>query len=301
LIEKDKIQKFLFENLGIRGEIVRLNTSWQEMLKRHSYPSAIHNVLGQMVAASTLLSSTLKFEGSLIMQIQDTGVLRLAMTECTHDKSIRGIAQFGDCKPHESLLDLTGNGTLAITIEPKKGERYQGIVDLSSGDFVRSLQDYMCRSQQLTTWLWLYSDNEQCTGMLLQKLPDNSNNSNNYKLSHVDKDQDSWTRVVSLAQTITHKEMSSLSFKDIVYRLFNEEHVRVFKPETISFKCSCTRERVGDMLRMLGSGEMHSALEQEGELTINCEFCNQKYQFDRVDVEELFASSQQYNHSTTRH
>lgn len=238
------------------------------------------------------------------MQIQGTGTLRLAMTECTNDKTIRGIAQFENSTPHESLLELTGNGTLAITIVPKKGERYQGIVDLSSGDFVQSLQDYMCRSQQLTTWLWLFSDSDQCTGMLLQKLPGNSNdpdNSDNHNMPYVEKDQDSWSRVVTLAQTITPKEMSSLAFKNIVHRLFNEEDVRVFKPESINFKCSCTRDRVGDMLRMLGYDEVHTALKQEGTLSINCEFCNQKYEFDRVDVEELFASSQQFKLSNTRH
>ena len=296
--DKDKIQKFLFENLGIRGEIVRLNNSWQEMLKRHNYPSTIQNILGQMTAASTLLSSTLKFDGSLIMQIHGTGALRLAMAECSSDKTIRGIAQFDDPESHESLLDLTGKGTLAITIDPKKGDRYQGIVDLSNGDFVQSLEDYMRKSQQLTTWLWLFADEEQCVGMLLQKMPEDAND---YKIFHREKDQDSWTRVVTLANTITREEMLSLSFQNIVHRLFNEEDVRIFKPEPIRFKCSCTRDRVRNMLRMLGYEEVLAALIQEEVLAVNCEFCNQKYEFDRVDVEALFASSQQFTHSTTRH
>lgn len=298
MVDKDKIQKFIFENLGIRGEIVRLTDSWQEVLKRHDYPTTIRNVLGQMIAASTLLSSTLKFDGSLIMQIQGKGALRLAMAECSSDKAIRGIAQFEDPDPNESLLELTGNGILAITLDPKKGERYQGIVDLSSGDFVKSLEDYMDRSQQLTTWLWLYADKEQCAGMLLQKLPEDINQ---IKTFPPVTDQDSWSRVVTLAKTITRKEMQSLSFQNIIHRLFNEEDVRIFNPEPVSFNCSCTRDRVRNMLRMLGYEEVYAALEQEEVLGISCEFCNKKYKFDRVDVKELFASDQQFKHSSTRH
>ena len=156
----------------------------------------------------------------------------------------------------------------------------------------------MCRSQQLTTWLWLHANSNQCVGMLLQKMPEKLSPGYN---GYAEEDSDAWSRVTQLANTVTADEMLTLSFQMLIYRLFHEEDVRVFEPVPVSFRCTCTRERVTGMLKMLGYDEVKSILTQQGKVAVNCEFCNHYYELDRVDVEELFAADHPLGRSSTRH
>ena len=292
--DRDLHQRFLFEYYPVRGELVHLNQSWQEILKRHEYPDNIQKILGEMAAAAVLLAATLKFKGSLIMQIQGSGPLSMAVIEATSDRTLRGLAQWdGDIAGME-LLEMAGAATLAITIDPDVGERYQGIVDLGSGDIGDALEDYMLRSQQLDTRLWLFADASGASGMLLQKMPEGFSND-------VHDDDDAWSRVTQLADTIHKEELSQLPFEELLHRLYHEEDVRVFEKHLVSFRCSCTRERVVDMLRMLGYQEVQSVFESEPNVGVRCQFCNHYYEFDRVDVEELFALNVAASDSTTRH
>jgi len=285
--DRDLLQRFLFENLSIRGELVHLNAAWQEMLRRHEYPDTIQDILGEMAAAAVLLSSTLKFKGSLIMQIQGDGPLSMAVVESTSDRTLRGLAQWQGDVSSPDLLDLVGKGTLAVTIDPEVGERYQGIVDLSCGDIGMALEDYMLRSQQLETRLWLYTDETQSAGMLLQKMPGDNQPA---KSNVINEDDDGWGRVTQLAATIDQEELTELSFSNVIYRLFHEEDVRIFDAEPVSFRCTCTRDRVRGMLRMLGYDEVKSVLDENAKVGVNCQFCNHYYEFDCVDVEALFAT-----------
>jgi len=280
--DRDLRQRFLFENFSVRGELVHLNQSWQEIVKRDIYPPSIQTLLGDMAAAAVLLSATLKFKGSLIMQINGSGPLSMAVMEVTSANTMRGLAQWQGNVETNNLLQLLSSSVLAITIDPEVGERYQGIVDMTGGNLAQALENYMDRSQQLQTRIWLNTDASQASGMLLQKMPAASS------FHPLSEDEDGWSRVIMLADTVRPDELSALEFSQLLMRLFHEEDVRIFEKIPVSFRCSCTRDRVIDMLKMLGYAEVKSILEEKNRVEVRCQFCNHYYGFDAVDIEHLF-------------
>lgn len=287
--EKDILQRFLFEYAPVRGEAVRLDATWRQVLERHDYPPAVRGVLGEMMVASVLLSATLKFDGRMTLQIQGDGPINLLVVECwTYQGpegkryTLRGLAHGGEDVEPGLLQDMFGTARLAITLEPSEGERrYQGIVELVGERLADALHDYLQRSEQLDTYLWLAADSEHAAGMLLQRLPGDEGT-----------DADAWNRAQRLGDTLREDELLTLPPGEIIYRLFHEEDVRLFESETVAFHCSCTRERVGDMLRSLGMDEVHQVLKEQQDIRVACEFCNQQYVFDAVDAEQLFASDE---------
>jgi len=196
------------------------------------------------------------------------------------------------------LQQLVGKGSLAITLEPKQGRRYQGIVDVSVGGLSEAIEDYMHRSQQLETKMWLTVDDNQATGLLLQKLPEPEGLR---KIVLSEEDADAWNRVTTLADTVHKDELANLSFEELLRRLFYEEDVRLFEAEPVSFRCSCSKDRVRNTLKMLGYEEITSLFEERQKVSVNCEFCNHLYEFDRVDIEELFASDVKVDGSQRTH
>lgn len=279
---RDSLQRFLFENANVRGEIVHLDATWREILQRADYPAPVRDLLGEMMAAAALLSATIKFEGSIIMQMQGAGPVSLLVVECTHQHALRGLAHWdGELDEAGSLSDLVGDGRLVITVDPGPGrERYQGIVALEGRTLAEALDNYLARSEQLATRLWLAADANSAAGLLLQRLPGGQ------------PDPDAWSRVTHLGETVTASELIELPAADVLHRLFHEEDLRVFEAQAVSFRCSCSRERVANMLRTLGTDEVHEILEEQGEVEVSCEFCNQRYAFDPVDVDQLFAGAQ---------
>ena len=287
----DNLQRFIFENAPIRGEIVHLDATWQAVLERRQYPPRVREVLGELMAAAALLTSTLKFDGRLIMQIQGKGPVSLLVVECTSDRTMRAIAQWQGEIPDAPLAALVGDGRLAVTIDPLKGkERYQAIVALEGLTVAEAFENYFARSEQLATRLWLASDPQQAAGMLLQRLPDAD-----------PSDDDAWVRAVHLGSTITREELLALPVREIVHRLYHEEDIRLFSRTPVSFRCSCSRERVEAVLRMLGRDEIHSILDEQGSVSVDCEFCGSRYEFDRIDAEQLFAALHSAPATPTRH
>ena len=287
----DNLQRFIFENAPIRGEIVHLDATWQAVLERRQYPPRVREVLGELMAAAALLTSTLKFDGRLIMQIQGKGPVSLLVVECTSDRTMRAIAQWQGEIPDAPLAALVGDGRLAVTIDPLKGkERYQAIVALEGLTVAEAFENYFARSEQLATRLWLASDPQQAAGMLLQRLPDAE-----------PSDDDAWVRAVHLGSTITREELLALPVREIVHRLYHEEDIRLFSRTPVSFRCSCSRERVEAVLRMLGRDEIHSILDEQGSVSVDCEFCGSRYEFDRIDAEQLFAALHSAPATPTRH
>jgi molecular chaperone Hsp33 len=277
----DSLQKFIFENTPIRGSIVQLDATWQAVLERHEYPLPIKHILGELMASAALLATTLKFDGSLIMQIQGDGAVKLLVVECNSDLTLRAMAQWDDASLDglATLRQLTGDGRFVITIDPKDSRQtYQGIVELTGETVAETLQHYMETSEQLATRLWLTTGNNQAAGLLLQKLPGNQ-----------EMDIDAWDRAVQLASTVKEEELL-LAPKEILHRLYHQEDVRLFEPIAVSFRCTCSRERVIGMLRMIGHEEVSATLKQEGKVEVICQFCNRQYEFDAVDAEQLFAS-----------
>jgi len=292
LKQSDSLHRFMFEHAAVRGEIVHLEATWKAVLERRDYPPALRTVLGELMAAAALLSATLKFSGSLIMQIQGGGPVRLLVVECGADLTMRAMAHWeGDLAEGAALPELVGEGRFVITLDPKKGgQTYQGIVDLEGGSVATVLENYMQRSEQLDTRIWLAAGSHGAAGMLLQKMPDGP-----------EADKEAWNRAVHLGATVKPRELLDLSAREIIHRLFHEEDIRLFDSTPVHFGCTCSRERVANTLRMLGYDEVHSLLDEIGYIEADCEFCNQHYVFDVVDAEQVFASDGTGPASYTRH
>jgi molecular chaperone Hsp33 len=296
---KDTLQKFIFENAAVRGEFVEISDTWREIQARHHYPAPVKTVLGEMVAAAALLSANLKFNGSIVMQIHGDGPVRLMVVECDSELRLRATAklvdgaQVPDAASLTSLLNEHGKGRFVITLDPAEkmpGQQpYQGIVPLDGEDVATVIEHYMMRSEQLDTRLWLAADDQVSRGLLLQKLPRHSGKDDQVQQASEADDLETWNRAVMLASTLKREELLSTDIQTLMNRLFWEEKVRVFEPLHPQFNCSCTREKVGNMLKMLGKDEVDDALNELGHLGINCDFCGKHYEFDKVDCAQLFA------------
>ncbi len=281
MAEPDTLRRFLFEGAAVRGVMVHLDATWRAVLERHDYPEPLRELLGEMMAAVALLSATLKFEGRMIAQLQGSGPVTLLVVEASSERTLRAIAHWNREIPAGDLQDILGDGRLVITLEPSDGaERYQGIVELTGSTLADAIVHYLERSEQLDTGLWLAAGKDSTAGLLVQKLPDSAEG----------EDADFWNRISQLTATLKRKELLELDVRELIHRLYHEEDVRLFESEPMCFRCSCSRERVGNMLRSLGKAEVQSILEEQGEVEVACEFCNQKYQYDAVDTEQLFAS-----------
>lgn len=287
--EHDQLHRFLIENTNVRGELVHLNATWQAILERTEYPENVRKILGEALAACALLAATIKFDGSLILQIRGDGPLHMLVIQATSDGTMRAIARWHGDVPDHGLKSIFGNGQMLITIEPERGEPYQGIITLQGDYLNQALEAYFQQSEQLNTRLWLVSSSQACGGFLLQEMPGDN------------PDTDAWDRTTHLASTLTSTELLQLSAKEFLHRLYHEEDVRLFKSAPLCFRCDCSRERISNMLISLGIDEVHSILEEQGNINVDCEFCNAHYSFDAVDIEALFACSNQPDIPTTRH
>jgi len=277
----DNLHRFIFDNTPIRGNIVSLNQTFNTALQHQHCPPVLRKALGELMAASALLAATLKLEnGALVLQIQGRGALKLLVVECTSTLNMRATAKWEGDVENETLPDLIGDGQFVITLDPKDGgQAYQGIVPLEGENIAEVLQNYMQRSEQIETRIWLACDEQQAAGMLLQKLPDLP-----------EQDMDAWPRACYLADTVKPKELLTLPAATLLQMLFNEEDVRLFEPQPVQFHCSCSRSSVGNMLRMLGTEEVDSIIEEQGSIEVHCDFCNTAYSFDKVDAEQLFST-----------
>jgi molecular chaperone Hsp33 len=288
----DTVRRFLFDRFPVRGYVVHLDASWRALFEHHRYPDVVRDTLGEAAAATVLLASTLKFEGQLTLQMQGPGPMHLLVMQATHRMAIRGVARSrGDLPTERKLQSLAGEGgQVTVTIEnTDRTSRYQGIVPLIGEGFAGCLQHYFERSEQLPTRLWLAATQERAAGLLLQRLPTGSSASaEEDELVAAEGDED-WNRVLHLAGTLTSGELVQLPGSELLRRLFHEEDVRMFDPEPVFFQCTCSRDRVGGILRSLGEREVRSVLEEQGSVEVRCEFCNRAYRFDAVDVAALFA------------
>jgi len=287
----DTLSRFLFENTPIRGNSVHLTNTFQLALNKQALPKGLKRALGELMAASALLTATLKMNGALVLQIQSKGILKLLVVECTSDFGIRATAKFsGDIHDEQNLFELIEQGQFVITLDPKDGgQTYQGIVPIEGDSISSILENYMLRSEQIDTKIWLSCDGNSAAGMLLQKLPDTMNQTTKQDEALV-QDLDAWNRIGHLADTVSDEEILNLPIETLLHRLFHEENVRLFEASNTRFFCSCSRASVSNMLRMLGEEEISSILEEQGKIEVNCDFCNTHYSFDQVDAAQLLAT-----------
>jgi molecular chaperone Hsp33 len=281
--ETDISHRFIINQQGVRGQWTLLESSYQTVIAKHDYPLELQAILGEMMAAAILLSATLKFEGSMTIQARGQGPVSLLSVECTHDYKLRGIARWDGETHNKDFRGLLGSANLAITITPVKGERYQGIVPLDGENLAQCLEHYFQTSEQIATKIQLFHGNNRAGGLLLQVLPTHSG-------IRVDPavQQEDWERVTLLAQTLTAEELLNLDCSTVLQRLFHEEAVELFPAEPVAFECSCSRERTAEALVQMGQPELEQILREEGAIEVVCQFCNQLYRFDAVDVTMLF-------------
>jgi molecular chaperone Hsp33 len=286
VLVEDVLHRFLLERAGVRGVLVRLGAAWREVAGRADYPPALNGLLGESLAASALLTGNIKLEGNLSIELKSSGPLRLLFTECSDQGRLRGLARWDGVLPAPLELEALPDAVMAITIgHAERGQRYQGLVDLRHAELGGALEGYFTQSEQLPARILLAADGEHAVGLMLQRLPGEGGRDGV-------QDEDAWPRIGHLVDTLGKQEMLATAPEELLYRLFHEESVRLFDPRPLAFGCSCTRERVESMLRSLGRAEVEAALEaREGEIEVTCEFCAQRYTFDRIDAEHLLSHS----------
>ena len=266
--QADQVRAFLFEGAGIRGRLVRIDQTWREMLERHEYSADVAALLGQAAAAGVLLADNLKGRGSVHVQIQGEGDLRLLLVQCDHALNLRGLARGERLDGDGSMRELLGEGRMMVTVDPGPGqERYQGIVALAGESLAESLEGYFRDSAQLLTRLWLGVSGGSAVGLMLQRLPDAT------------IDEEDWRTLGLLADTARLAELAELSAAELLRRLFVGYDVRLFDARPIGYDCRCTREHLDNVIRLLGREEIESILAEQGGLELNCEFCNKAFQF----------------------
>jgi len=280
MIQHDQLHRYLFENVAVRGELVTVSETLEQVLTNHSYPQPVKNVLAELLVATSLLTATLKFAGDITVQLQGDGPMSLAVINGNNNQQLRGVARVqGDIPENADLKTLVGNGYLVITIAPEEGERYQGVVGLEGDTLAACLEDYFLRSEQLPTRLIIRTGEHDgkmaAGGILLQVMP--AQNAQTTDFEHL----------ATLTDTIKAEELFGLPANDVLWRLYHEEEVTVYEPQAVEFKCTCSRERCADALRTLPDEEVDSILADDGEIDMNCDYCGSHYVFNSMDIAEI--------------
>lgn len=287
--EVDRLRRFLFENEPLRGHWVRLEESWAQARVHQNHPPAVTRILGEAMAATSLLAAALKFRGTLTLQITGGGSLALLIAQATHDQHLRAVAQLKDeLNPptEEGFRELIGDGRLVVTIDRGDGSPpYQGIVPLVGATLAECLERYFEDSEQLPTRIVLAADENRAAGLLLQKLPSPAA-SGEAAAGHV---QDLWEEASLLLATVKPRELLDLEVEHLLQQVYGAHDLRLFEADSVRFQCRCDEERVASLLQSLGEAEVRSVLEEQGMVTVTCEFCQRPYRFDAIDVEQLFA------------
>jgi molecular chaperone Hsp33 len=292
-MDKDTLRPFIIENTDIRGEWVHLDESWQELLGASKYPAAVRQVLGEAAAAVCLLAATIKFDGSLILQINGTGPVNMLVIQATSDGHIRGLAQIDEQAEGQQLEsripDLFGQGQIVISIvTDKENERYQGIIVLQGDTLAHCLDDYFKQSEQIPTRVYLTSDDNSAAGLLIQQLPGKETADQPILSEPDDERSESWAKASSLTNTLTSEELLTLDINTLLHRLFHEDDLRLFDGSKISYQCSCSREKIENTIRSLGKAEVTEIIDEQEKIEIHCDFCNTLYSLDVIDIEGIF-------------
>lgn len=284
MTQTDTLTRFLIEDLNIRGQLLVLEQTTQEAFGKHPYPEAIREQLGEALCCALLLSATLKIEGSTALQARGDGPMTLLMAEATESQTVRGLARWDEQDSNASsnpmgLRDLLGaNAALSITLTPRVGQRYQGIVPLEKNNLAACLEDYFGHSEQLMTSVQLFRQGTRIAGLLLQELPTSSESAER---------EANWQHVQSLAQTLQADEATQLDANTVLRRLFHQHDVRVLDARPAGFACTCSEQRTLNALKALEESVLHEILQEQGHIEMNCEFCGHRYQFNRDQISQL--------------
>jgi len=267
----DQLVRYTFADQDVRGELVQLTSSYQSLIRGHQYPPLVQQALGEMMAAVSLLTATLKFEGHIAVQLQGDGPLNFIAVNGNHQQQLRGIARIRDEIKSTNIRDMIGKGQLVITLEPEQGERYQGVTSADADSIAEMLENYFMQSEQLATKIWLNADGEHAAGMLLQRMPASG------------KDMTGFEHLTTLTETITEQELYTLPAEQLLHRLYHEETVHIYPPQSVSFVCGCSRERTLEALASVPVEQIKEILEQDSEIVMTCDYCLTEYRFSQED------------------
>lgn len=284
--QSDLLHRYIFNQAHVRGELVQLQESYQKILASSDYPPIIQHLLGELMAATCLLTATLKFEGEISLQLQSEGAVKYAVINGTHDQNLRGVARWDEqlAALPDSFSALFSKGIFVITITPKQGERYQGMVALDKPSLAECIEAYFEQSEQLATKVLLRTSTSEsgakAAGMLLQVLPTSSE-------STALADRPEFEHLAQLTETLKDEELFDLPAEEVLYRLYHQEDAELFKPQPVQFKCSCSKERSAAALANVDKQELLEIVASEGDIKVNCQYCHAEYRFDAIDVESI--------------
>lgn len=274
----DSITPFAFESMAVRGALVHLSRAWRRMQRDHDYDALVRETLGQSAAATALIAQSLKFDGAITLQLQGNGMLQMLVMQCTDDLDLRGMAVVSEDRTASSFVELVGEARCAITVDA--GDRpYQGIVAIDGDSLSSSLEHYFDRSVQVPSHVALVADEHVAGGILLQQMPGQR------------VDEDDWNRLRYLARTLSLGDFDGEAGLNLLRKLFSEDDVRVHEPRPVAFRCRCSKQKVENVLKMLGEKESRAVLDEQGEIEVSCEYCGRRRRFDTVDVGRLFADN----------
>jgi len=276
---KDTVIPFVFEDLPVRGALVQLERAWHRMQLGHEYPAPLRDILGEAAAAAALIAQSLKFQGKVTLQVSGNGPLSMLVMQCTDQLDLRGMVHGSGAVTDAPFAELVAGARCAVTVDSTAGERpYQGIVEIRPESLAASLENYFARSAQVPSHVQLVADGNRCGGILLQQMPGESVSP-----------ADDWRRVGLLAGTLRGADLEAGASHELLHRLFAEDDVRAFAPRTARFRCRCSRQKVEEVLRLLGEAETRAACEETGQVEVTCEYCGRLRSFDAVDVSRVFA------------
>lgn len=279
----DSIQRFLFEQASVRGELAQLKQSYQDVLAAQDYPASVQVLLGEMMVAASLLVDTIKIEGELTLQVQGKGKVDYAVISANHQQELKGIARWRADPGDANFAEMFKGGIFTITISPTLGQRYQGIVAIDKPTLAECLEGYFEQSEQLPTKIELRVAPKTCAaGLFLQVVPSSAESS-------VSKANEEFLHLATLAESIQTDELTQLSVEQILHRLYHQEEVRVFEPQGVVFKCSCSKEKSASALKSIDKNELLDIIKSEGAIKMNCQFCHAEYQYDEMDVATIHA------------
>lgn len=277
--QTDSLQRFIFEHANIRGEIVHLDQTYQTLMSQRNYPPMVKHLLGEAVVSCLLMASSIKFEGSLNLQFQGDARLPLLLVQCDHDLNVRAYAKYTEDLEIKEYASAFLKGQMALLInQHNQTQVYQSVVPIESTSMADNLMAYFAQSEQIATKVWLAVNEDSAAGMLLQLMPGQES---------LQREQ-FWEYAVHLGQTVKEEELLTLPNETLLHRLYHETELRLFEPRNTRFKCRCNRERMQQVIVSLGETEALDIVKEQGQVEINCDFCNQNYRFDAIDVALLF-------------
>jgi len=285
-MSEDRVRRFVLERFPIRGHAVRMSRAWLDLREHQDYPPAVQQMLGDAVGAVVLLAATLKFDGTLTLQLQGQGLVKLLVAQCTHDFKVRAMARHDPIGDTAGFRSLAGEGQIVVTVEANdRASSYQGVVPITGDSLAECLEAYFVQSEQLPTRVLLASTPGVISGMLVQRVPGEGGKKMSIDPAELES---AWMKADLAMEALTPPELLADDIETRLVRMFGADEVRVFTGHAVVHECRCSRERVGTMLRSLGAEEIRSVIEEQGAVTVTCEFCQRPYKFDAIDVEQLF-------------